>query len=100
MISIPKPVKTRSKKITRSAEGEACALRVAERCAPRDTVVFCHAPSSGKGTSTKSDDWWGAYGCANCHAMADSGKISAADWMTAVYETLRKLIHKGLIPIK
>ena len=47
MISIPKPVKTRSKKITRSAAGEACALRVAENCAPRDTVVFCHAPNKG-----------------------------------------------------
>jgi hypothetical protein len=49
---------------------------------------------------TKSPDFWGAYGCDDCHKHADSGKVSYQDWMRAIFETQIKLIEKGLIQIK
>lgn len=99
MISIPKPTKVKSRKITRSAQGRHCTLRVAGQCASRETTVFCHAPSSGKGMRTKSDDFWGAFGCANCHALADENKIEMVDWLRAIYETQKILFTEQLMKV-
>ena len=66
-----------------------------------ETVVFCHAPSPLKGTGTKSDDFWGAHGCSNCHEYVDTHNINetAAIWLSAIFETQKRLIEKGLIKI-
>ena len=98
-MNLQKPKKYRSKKITQSAKGETCTLRITN-CSGTDTTVFAHAPSKYKGTSTKSDDWWGCYSCYNCHMMADGlPESNARDWLRAIFETQRRLIEKGLIKI-
>lgn len=97
-----KPEKIRSKKIRDSAEGEPCLLRVAPKCSGRDTVVFCHAPSPYKGTATKSDDTWGAYGCYNCHEYTEANRNDPEvlrAWLRAIPVTQKRLYQKGLIQI-
>ena len=87
-------------KITRSARGESCALRIPGVCNyDPATVVLCHAPCVDKGMGYKSPDWWGAYGCFSCHSHMDgSGEPYLIDiWMPAIYETQKKLIAKGLL---
>jgi len=99
-MDLRKPTKIRSKKIRQSAKGESCTLRLTN-CSSNETVVFCHAPSKYKGMGTKSDDFWGAYGCSNCHAIADGMPESYCNrWMSAIFETQKRLIEKGLITVK
>lgn len=100
---IPKPTKIRSKKITQSARGESCTFRIPGVCnGDNETVVFCHAPSPDKGMGTKSDDFWGAYGCSACHGDMDIyTPFEVGDvWMRAIYETQKRLIEKGIIEVK
>ncbi len=106
-----KPI--RSKKITQSAAGEDCTLRIPGVCNfDPSTVVFCHAPSVDSGMRIKSPDWWGAYGCSDCHDVID-GRVKMVTlgfeevdreelqrhWLPAIYETQKKLIAKDLIKI-
>jgi len=91
-------------KITKSARGESCTLRIPGVCNHNpETVVLCHA---GRGGGKRLMDWWACYGCADCHDWMD-GRASrnmhemhrdryVAD---AVRETQEKLIKKGLIVI-
>ena len=97
----PKPTKIRSKKITQSAKGKPCTLHVTQ-CSSRETVVFCHAPSYGKGIGTKSDDFFGAYGCSECHRVIDQMSIleSAHLWLRAINETQKILFNEELIGVK
>jgi hypothetical protein len=94
-------------KITRSARGEACSLRVPGVCNfNRETTVFAHAPSRSSGMSKKSENWWGAYACSGCHDFMDGRAISpyldSSDkpgiWLDGIHETQQKLIAKGLMP--
>ena len=96
-------------KIQESARGEDCTLRVPGVCS-RDpsTVVLCHAPYPGRFGSRK-DDWWAAYGCADCHDALDGRDWASMDnymynsagfWMPAIHETQSKLIDKGLMEVK
>ena len=105
-------------KITKSARGENCSLRIPGVCNHDSaTVVFCHAPSVGSGMGLKSPSWWGSYGCAKCHDAIDNRNnvlnrkftIQGYElspfminwlWLPAIYETQRKLIEKGLIEVK
>lgn len=96
-MNLLKPTKVRSKTLTRSAHGERCTLRVSPDCDDHATIVFCHAPSNGKGVSTKSDDFWGAYGCVHCHALADKGDIEPEDWLRAIYETMKRFFERELL---
>ena len=100
-MNLQKPKKYRSKKITQSAKGACCSFRIPGVCNhDNSTVVFCHAPSVGKGMRSKSDDWWGAYGCNNCHSYIDSMPVGdEAYWMNAIFETQKKLFDKGLIKL-
>ena len=87
-------------KITKSARGENCALRVPGVCNhDNDTVQLCHA---GKGTAKRNEDWWGVYGCKACHDWMD-GNVQDPDRelyiKDAIHETQAKLIQKGLIVI-
>lgn len=94
-------------KLTKSARGEDCTLRIYPYCNGNpETTVFCHAPSDDKGMGIKSPDWWGAYGCSNCHDVIDGRGASefTADelrvfHMDGVYRTQKKMIDKGLIKI-
>jgi len=68
-------------KITESARGQDCLIRVPGICNHNpETVVFCHAPGAGMGRKSvfKSPDGkkvdYGSYGCSACHDAVD-GRI-------------------------
>lgn len=91
-------------KITKSAKGEQCTLRIPGVCEGRtETVVFCHAPYPNRG-GMRDQDFWGAYGCVDCHDFVD-GRVdnlvgfhmTAVYWMPAIHETQMKLHEKGLL---
>ena len=101
-MNLQKPKKYRSKKITQSAKGECCSFRIPGVCNHENsTVVFCHAPSVGKGMRSKSDDWWGAYGCLKCHMALDNYETFEVHyiWLQGIFETQKKLFDKGLIKL-
>ena len=91
-------------RITRSAQMRACTLRLSDGTHERSTVVFCHAPSASKGIGLKSPDWWGAYGCAECHDIVDGRtphrltdlEIARA-WLRGIHETQRILFEEGIL---
>jgi hypothetical protein len=61
-------------KITESARGEMCTIRLPGVCNHDPaTTVWCHANGSaaGKGMWMKSNDLLGAYGCSACHDVYD-----------------------------
>lgn len=102
-MKFPKQQKIRSKAITQSAKGESCTFRIVGVCnGNNETTVFCHAPSPHKGIGSKSDDFWGAFGCSNCHSYADQhGVMAMSDtWLSAIFETQKRLIDKGIIEVK
>ena len=92
-------------KITKSAKGEECQIRLWNHCNfNTETTVFCHIPGGGLGM--KSDDIHGAYGCSNCHDVVDGRQktfISDSDiklfFYDAIIRTQLKLLEKGLIKI-
>jgi len=61
-------------KITESARGEDCQIRIPAVCNfDPATVVWCHAGGSaaGKGIGMKANDLLGSYGCSSCHDVVD-----------------------------
>lgn len=63
-----------SSKITKSAKGKECQVRIPGVCSgDSSTVVWAHANglASGKGIGMKSNDILGAYACQNCHDLYD-----------------------------
>lgn len=61
-------------KITDSARGEYCSVRIPGACRHTpDTVVWAHANGSaaGKGIGAKAPDILGAYACMACHDLYD-----------------------------
>ena len=100
-----KQKKIRSKKITQSARGESCTLRIPTVCNHNsETVVFAHI-AGNKGTGTKNHDLFGVYACSNCHDWID-GRCNYAvndyleEILRALQETQLKLIEKGIIEVK
>ncbi len=95
-----------SKKLRRHAKMQDCTLQIHPYCNMNpETVVFCHFPSEDKGTSIKSPDWWGAYGCSACHDIID-GRFNPRDVtkedidfckMRGMYRTTKLRIADGLI---
>lgn len=58
--------------LTKAARGKGCTIQLHPYCNSNpETTVFCHAPSSRKGWGIKSPDWWGAFGCSDCHDIVD-----------------------------
>jgi len=89
------------------ARGKHCTVRL-NGCNPgpeNETVVLAHAPSASKGTGIKSEDWWGAWACSNCHDVMD-GRVNpgltnkAPIWMRAIHETQACLARDGVLEIK
>ena len=95
-------------KITKSARGEQCQIRIPGVCNRNpETVVWCHANGSaaGKGIGMKSPDLLGAYGCSACHDVYD-GRDMRYGYMREEVDlmfwegharSLRILIEKGLV---
>ncbi len=79
-------------KITESANGQDCQIRIIGVCTNRN-VVWCHAIglSSGKGMRKKSPDILGAYGCEACHDAYDR-RIKPRD---ISYEQIEMDFHHG-----
>lgn len=104
-----KPTKIRSKKITQSAKGEDCTLRIPTVCnGNTTTTIFAHIPGN-KGTATKNHDIFGVYCCSACHDWMDRripesmyhfpSKLRYKEILRALQETQLKLVNKGLIKI-
>ena len=96
-------------KITESARGRECQIRIPGVCNhDTTTVVWCHANGSaaGKGIGMKSPDLLGAYGCFNCHSVVDGAPAtpevySRSEVRLMFWEgharSLRILIEEGLV---
>jgi len=93
-------------KITKSARGQDCQIRIPGYCNRNpETVVFCHL--SGGGIGAKVSDIHGAYGCSDCHDIVDrrvkAGRIAKEDidlwFLEAVIRTQLLLIEQGLIKL-
>lgn len=98
-------------KITASARGQDCLIRVPGICNHNpETTVFCHVPGAGmgmksvyKGPDGKEVDI-GSYGCSSCHDAVD-GRIKTNYrkellelWFyQGMKRTIIKLIEAGLI---
>lgn len=102
-------------KITKSARGEACSVRLPHICNfNEETTVFAHL---GVGTSKRAHDLNGCYACSSCHDaidgrfnvrqidyyddLPDSGIAAMIERCKASgkSETQQKLLDKGLIKI-
>jgi hypothetical protein len=99
-------------KITESAQGEQCLVRIPGVCNRDDrTTVACHEPC-GSGLSIKWPDTEIAYGCSACHDEIDNrtrykvdghAVYTLDDVMIMFYQgarrTRQKLIDKELIKL-
>jgi len=92
-------------KITKSARGEDCQIRIPGVCNFNpETTVYCHVGGGGMGM--KASDLHGAYGCSSCHSVLDGHskdrypkeelKLYHYDGMV---RTQLILLEKGLIEI-
>ena len=94
-------------KITESARGEACTLRLDNCQGKSETVVFAHKNGAGMGQKYLDEDGndVGFYACYYCHQVYDGQiphpyyKIKFLMEMAefAMRETRKKLTKKGLI---
>ena len=92
-------------KITQSARGESCQIRLPGICnGNRETVVLAHYRLAGTcGTGIKPPDYLGAYACSACHDEADrrtrylDDDAAALAHAEGVLRTLVLLEKKGLL---
>ena len=98
------------KKITQSARGRDCQIRLPGVCNFNpETTVWCHAngQASGKGIGMKGNVLCGSYGCNDCHDVYDRRKkhpyLSYVEvevcFMEGHFRTMRILIEEGLIKL-
>ncbi len=92
-------------KITKSARGELCQIRIPGVCNfNQETTVLCHL--NGGGAGMKNNDIHGSYGCSRCHDAVD-GRMKTGFRVDdlklmhydGVFRTQLILIKKGLISI-
>tara|TARA_R100000544_G_scaffold16161_2_gene7708 strand:+ start:787 stop:1074 length:288 start_codon:yes stop_codon:yes gene_type:complete len=93
-------------KLTKSAEGKVCQLRL-EGCLPgTETVVAAHL--SGGGMAAKVSDLHIMYACMNCHDLFDGRKQAKPpyekEWLElqghrAVICTQKIMIREGVIKL-
>lgn len=96
-------------KITESARGEDCEVRIPGVCNfNRETTVWAHANglAAGKGRGLKSPDALGTYACSACHDVIDGRVRSPLGWDKGDVEnafhqghqrSFIKLLGKGLV---
>ena len=92
-------------KITKSAKGEECQIRIPGVCNFNpETTVLCHL--NGGGVGMKRKDIHGAYGCSSCHDVVDGKTRPPLDinafhipiyFYEGVFRTQEILLEKGLI---
>jgi hypothetical protein len=96
-------------KITESAKGKDCTIRIPGICNfDPDTVVHCHINTKFKGTALKSPDIFGFRGCSSCHDVIDGRNIGHKHkvmelklWAyDAVIETQKQLMDEDIINVK
>jgi hypothetical protein len=92
-------------KITKSARGEDCSLRLG-MCSSPETVILAHI-GSNRGMGIKCADYFAVYACLNCHDIIDyrvksnfSHGALECEKLRALEETQGKLIDKGLLCLK
>jgi hypothetical protein len=98
MTACPKPQRIKSKALTDSAKGRECTARWAPSRHDPDTVVFCHVRINS-GVGTKPPDFFGYFGCVDCHASEDE-IASARQILRAVCETQYLMAVDGLLAVK
>jgi hypothetical protein len=89
-------------KITKSARGEDCSLRLGQ-CSSPETVILAHIGKS-RGIGIKCGDYFAVYACSSCHDIID-GRVNSqytkdelnTDKLRALEETQAKLFSKGLL---
>lgn len=92
-------------KITKSAKGEDCTLRLYECNGNNETVVLCHI-GGNRGMGIKCADYFAIYACSSCHDVID-GRVTSkmisinieSEKLRALEETQGKLISKGLLNV-
>ena len=92
-------------KITKSARGEECQIRIPGICNKnQETTVFCHL--NGYGMGGKHADLFGSYGCSACHDVVDYRTEPGYNrhyvkkcFYEGVFRTQQILIDKGLVKI-
>lgn len=95
-------------KITKSAQGQDCQVRIPGVCNHNpETTVLAHL--NGGGMGMKAPDWQGAYCCSACHSWLDGGwtnddcatrRIRDNAHYEAVFRTQALLIEQGLLEVK
>lgn len=96
----------RSKKITDSAKGQYCTVRLPGICnGNNETVVFAHI-GKRRGIGIKCADYFGVYACESCHSEIDrrTQHMSVEDLqpelLRALEETQERLFDAGLLMVK
>lgn len=93
----------KNKKITDSARGEDCQVRIPGICNfnPETTIA---AHMNGGGIGTKQNDLFIAYCCSDCHSVIDGHTASMYTqcevglWhYEGIFRTQQLLLEKGLI---
>lgn len=92
-------------KITESAKGETCTVRVPVCNYRPETTVFAHLNGAGMAIKSLAGGLdLGCYACSDCHAWLDGGYVKTDSRETrdlehyrATVETIARLIDKGLI---
>lgn len=94
-------------KITRSANGKHCRIRIPGMCKGLHGVVWCHLPrSTCKGMGFKPPDFLGAYGCHACHDEVDRRTMVFDQefvdryFYEAMVESQLMLLELGLVSIE
>ena len=92
-------------KITKSARGEDCTLRLDECNHNSETVVLCHI-GTNRGMGFKCGDHFAVYACSSCHDIIDGRKGWDVGYpsleevkLIALERTQQKLIDKGLLNV-
>lgn len=106
----PKRKPYRSKKLTRSAQGQPCQANFPGCTGGGDDSAFRHFNESyaGKGGSQKSDDCAGFIGCQHCENLYTGLLINTANWelfkdekyyylTKAYYNTIRFWLDEGYL---
>jgi len=91
---------SKQNKITRSARGQACTLRLGA-CSGEDTVVLCHLGLK-RGMASKSHDIHACYACHACHLIEEDKSNPLCSWydrFRAMEETQLIMIELGLIKL-
>ena len=94
-------------KIRKAARSQDCTLTIYPHCNSNpETTVLCHINSDHKGWGIKSPDFFGVFGCSECHGVID-GRIKTelpkeeiiACILRGLFRTWKKLIEMGLIKV-